>query len=205
MLNTLQRIKTPIKESAKIIFIFVQLTILFIHQNKYIMDLNFLALLVAALIPIVLGFVWYHPKVFGSSWMRATGINMEDTKGMNMGLVFFLSFIFAFIIAFEMNALAVHDAFVQGALYYETKGTMMPAPGSEAALWLEQYTTKYAASNHTFTHGMFHGVAGGLLLLFPVIATNALYERRNWKYILIVAGYWVVSLGLMGGLIAVWR
>jgi hypothetical protein len=61
---------------------------------------------------------------------------------MNMGLLFFLSFVFAFIIAFEMNVLAVHDAFVQGALFYETKGTMIPAPGSEAALWLGQYMTK---------------------------------------------------------------
>lgn len=175
------------------------------NQLNCTMQINILAILVAALIPLVLGFVWYHPKVFGSAWMRSTGISMEDTKGMNMGLTFFLSFVFAFIIAFEMNVLAVHDAFVQGALFYETNGTMQPAPGSEAALWLEQYTTKYAASNHTFQHGMFHAMAAGLLLLLPVIGTNALYERRGWKYILIVAGYWVISLALMGGLIAVWR
>ncbi|MBL7828721.1 MAG: DUF1761 domain-containing protein [Saprospiraceae bacterium] len=169
------------------------------------MEINFLAIFVAALIPLVLGFVWYNQKVFGAAWMRATGLTMDDAKGMNMGMVFLLSFIFAFLIGFEMNVLAVHDAFVQGALYYETKGTMQVEPGSEAAVWLDQYMTKYAASNHSFPHGMFHGVAAGLLLVFPIIATNALYERRGWKYILIVAGYWIISLGLMGGLIAVWR
>lgn len=170
------------------------------------MEINLLALFTAALVPLVLGFVWYNPKVFGNAWMRATGLTMDDGKNMNMALTFLLSFVFAVILAFEMNILAVHDAFVQGALFYETASTNhQPVPGSEAALWLEQYNTKYAVQNHHFKHGMFHGIAIGLLLLFPTIATNALYERRNWKYILIVTGYWVVSLGLMGGIVAAWR
>jgi hypothetical protein len=36
----------------------------------------------------------------------------------------------------------------------------------------------------------------------PVITVSALFEQRSWKYIAIHAGYWIVCLGLMGGLIS---
>ena len=34
------------------------------------MEFNFLAILVAAIAPLVLGFLWYNPKLFGNVWMR---------------------------------------------------------------------------------------------------------------------------------------
>jgi hypothetical protein len=37
------------------------------------MNINFLAVLVTALVPMVMGFIWYNPKVLGIAWMRAAG------------------------------------------------------------------------------------------------------------------------------------
>ena len=48
-----------------------------IHQNKFIMT-NWLALIVAAISALVVGFVWYNPKVFGTAWMKEVGMTEEE-------------------------------------------------------------------------------------------------------------------------------
>ena len=44
------------------------------------MEMNYLAMAVAALTTLVVGFVWYHPKVFGTAWMHAAGLTEEELK-----------------------------------------------------------------------------------------------------------------------------
>ncbi len=44
-------------------------------------DLNWLAVLVAALAYFMLGAIWYAPPVMGKAWMKASGIEMSDTEG----------------------------------------------------------------------------------------------------------------------------
>ena len=57
------------------------------------MQLNFfLAAAIAAIVPLIVGSIWYNPKVFGSAWMNVNGFNEEKLKeGFNMPLVFVLS------------------------------------------------------------------------------------------------------------------
>lgn len=47
------------------------------------MEINFLALLVAAISTLVVGFIWYNPKVFGTIWMKESGMTEEKMKGAN--------------------------------------------------------------------------------------------------------------------------
>lgn len=63
-------------------------------------DLNWLALIIATLIPMVIGFVWYHKAVFGKAWMDSIGMTEEKAKTANMGLTFGISFVMAFLLAF---------------------------------------------------------------------------------------------------------
>ena len=56
----------------------------------------------AALIPMVIGFVWYNPKVFGNAWMTATGMTEEKAKGANMIMIFSLSYVFSVLVAFGL-------------------------------------------------------------------------------------------------------
>ncbi len=167
---------------------------------------NFIPIIVAALVPTALGFIWYHPKVFGNVWMRSAGLTEEQVKTGNMPLIFGLSLFFSLMLAFNIRGLATHDGLISGALYYVTDGTMKPDPASEDGKWLEYYQTNLAASNHTFKHGAFHGLfLAGLFLALPIIATGALFERKGWKYIAANAGYWVICLALMGGILAAWK
>src|SRR6478735_6587269 len=81
------------------------------------MHMNFLAILVAALVPMALGFIWYNPKFLGKAWMEASGMTEEKAKNANMGLVFGLSFVFSFILAFGLQFMCIHQFHV-GSLFY---------------------------------------------------------------------------------------
>ncbi|MFN8337892.1 MAG: DUF1761 family protein [Saprospiraceae bacterium] len=37
-----------------------------------------------------------------------------------------------------------------------------------------------------------------------MMAVNALFERKSWKYIFLNVGYWGICAMLMGGVISAW-
>jgi len=53
------------------------------------MEMNVYAILVAAIVPMVLGFIWYNPILFGNVWMRESGITEEKMKSGNMAVTGF--------------------------------------------------------------------------------------------------------------------
>lgn len=62
-------------------------------------QLNWLAVLVAALSAFMLGGLWYSPILFANLWMRESGITKENAKGANIPLVFGGTFVLQFIAA----------------------------------------------------------------------------------------------------------
>ncbi len=73
------------------------------------MEFNFLALFVAALSTLVIGFIWYNPKVFGTIWMKESGLTEEKMKGANMPLIFIMAVFFAFLISMILQFLTIHQ------------------------------------------------------------------------------------------------
>lgn len=49
--------------------------------KNYFMEMNFPALLVAAFPTLIVGFIWYNPKVFGTIRMKESGMTEENMKG----------------------------------------------------------------------------------------------------------------------------
>ena len=41
---------------------------------------TFLPILFAGIVSAIIGFVWYHPRVFGTMWMRHSGITPETLE-----------------------------------------------------------------------------------------------------------------------------
>ena len=156
------------------------------------MNINFLALLLAALSSLVVGFIWYNPKVFGNIWMKETGITQEDGKGKNMIAIFAMSIFYAFLISFLLQMLVIHQF---GAL------GMVGGDDTKALPSYAAFMADYGTAFRTFKHGALHGFMTGLFLALPVIGTNALYEGRSWKYVLVTGGYWVVTCMIMGAII----
>ncbi len=160
------------------------------------MDINFLALLVAALATVAVWFIWYHPKVFGAIWRKESGVTPDKMKGSNMASTLVVSFIYAFLIAFVLRFLTVHQT---GAL------GMVGGDASIAKPSYDAFMEDYGMAFRTFKHGALHGFMAGLFLAIPVIGTNALNERRSFKYTLITGGYWTVCFMIMGGIVCAWK
>jgi hypothetical protein len=65
-------------------------------------DLNYWAILVAALSTFLIGGLWYSPAVFGKSWMKENGFTEEDLKKGNMAKIFGLAFFLGLIAAINL-------------------------------------------------------------------------------------------------------
>ena len=142
------------------------------------MNINWLALIAASVLPLVTGFLWYGP-LFGKAWMKETGITEEMAKKMNPAKTYGLAVVFAFLVAF----------FIWPMVMMGGPADMPHGPGGDFM---------------TFKHGALHGSMLGLFVALPVLATNGLFEQKSFKLIAINAGYWVVTMALMGGIINAW-
>ena len=68
-------------------------------QNAF-QNLNWLAIIAAAVSAFILGGLWYSPLLFAKRWMKETGITEESTKNANMIRIFSLAFILSCIASF---------------------------------------------------------------------------------------------------------
>lgn len=161
------------------------------------MHVNFVILLVSAIIPLLIGFVWYHPKVFGTAWMKVAEMTDEKMKGANMALIFGVTFVFSFFLAFSIQFMVIH----QYSLYSLFYGQKIDDPTSEIGIFFQSILDRVGHNFRTFKHGTFHGFLGGLFSAVPILGINALFERKGFKYIAIHAGYWIITMMLMGGVI----
>ena len=156
------------------------------------------AFLVATIIVLPVGFIWYNPKVFGTIWMREAGIDPEAAKKANMFKIFGFTLLFALMAATVLQAIVIHE---MGALSL-VGGPMMEANAKPS---YAAFMADYGHAFRTFKHGMLHGCITGLFVALPIIGTNSLFEGKSWKYILINAGYWIVCFTLMGGILCAWE
>lgn len=158
------------------------------------MEINFVALFLAAITTLVTGFIWYHPKVFGTIWMRENNFTQEQLKTGNMLKIFGLTYVFSLMITVILMALTIHQS---GAVGMVGGPPMLANAKPSFAAFMADYGTAY----RTFKHGALHGFMSGLFFALPIVGINGLFERKSWKYIFIHAGYWMLTLMLMGGII----
>lgn len=162
------------------------------------MKINFAILALSALIPLVIGFIYYNDKVLGKAWMNAAGLSEESVKGGNMFLILGLTYLFSFMIAMSVNFMVIHQFHLFSIVMGEPD---LKDPNSELSLMLKKIMDLYGNNFRTFKHGAFHGAIAGVFFAMPVVAIGALFERRSFKYVAIHAGYWIITLILMGGTI----
>ena len=62
-------------------------------------EVNWIAVIIAAVSAFVLGGLWYSPALFGKTWQRETGLTDEQLNAANKGLIFGGSFVLAFLAA----------------------------------------------------------------------------------------------------------
>lgn len=143
-------------------------------------NINILAILVAALIPNILGALYYGP-LFGKPWMQSMNKTPEEMKLNNEAVVYITALAMGFIISFFMN-------FVLQFVHKDV---------NEAGELI-------IASHNTFGHGALHGAMLAVAFVTPVIVSLGLFHKSSVKNILINVGFWILSFAVMGGILDVW-
>lgn len=159
---------------------------------------NLMIAFIAALIPLIVGFVWYNPKVFGTAWIKSTGLTEEELRKASMPRIFIFTYIFGLLICMALYPMVIHQFALFSVLAGEPN---VQDPNSEVGKYMADFMAKYGTNFRTFKHGALHGTLGGIFIAMPIIGINALFERKSAKYIFIHTGYWMLTLALMGGVI----
>lgn len=159
--------------------------------------LNWLVVLATGIVPLVIGAIWYGP-LFGKVWMKEADMSLEKINGSNMIVIFGLTLVFSIMLAGSLTPIVIH----QMSIYSTVADFGVETEGSEAHTMVKEFMAKYGTNYRTFKHGVLHGLITSLFIFLPVIATNALFERKSWKYIFLNLGYWAVSAMIMGGIIS---
>lgn len=156
---------------------------------------------VAALVPLVMGFIYYHPKAFGTKWMNLCGLTKETLENGNMAVIFGTSYILSFLLSFFLFTLVVHQTDLYSTLINEPG---FGEDGSAIMNYINDFMTNYGDRFRTFKHGALHGGLVGGFVALPILLTNALFERKGFAYGFLNAGYWIITLAIMGGILCQW-
>jgi hypothetical protein len=120
-------------------------------------QVHWLAVVIAAVANLVIGYVWYMPQVFGKRWREASGTDMAQPAGAMWAVVIVTSLVAAYVVAQFAGGAGVVNGAVWGFV-----------------LWL---------------------------LVGSVMAGAVLFEGRSWTYWGINAGYWLLTLLVMGAIV----
>ena len=145
---------------------------------------NFIALIISTLIPMIMGFLYYHPSVLGKAWMSANGFTKESMGKGPKPALYLVCLFTSFLLTFFLWG------WVTGAGGLDQFQVIDPVDGHSFV---------------TFKHGVFHGIAFTLMVLMPIFCSMAIFERRTWKWAFVNIGYWSISIILMCGVLSAMR
>jgi hypothetical protein len=161
--------------------------------------MNPVAIFLAALVPLVLGFFWYNIKFgFGGAWMNAVGITMEQARAGSMAKMMLFNALLMLLLSFGLQQIVIHQGHLLSLFIMDPDFQKM---GSENRDLYEKVMSARGHVHRTFGHGVLHGILGAIGIVVPILGTMALYERKKFRYFAINAGYWILSLALMGGIL----
>ncbi len=158
---------------------------------------NLILTFVGGIVPLLIGFIWYSDKILGSTWKKEIGFVDNGEKPQGLAKIFAFSYLFGVMIMFFMPSIVIHQYHLVSTLY-GTEG--FGIEGSRIQQFYNDFVSEHGMKYRSFKHGMLHGVICALFFVFPIIGLNALFEKKTFKYIFIHVGFWMITLGIMGGL-----
>ncbi len=144
-------------------------------------EFNFISILVAGLIPNILGALYYGP-LFGKPWLASLGYTAEDLKGRNEAIIYGSALVLSIWVAFFIK-------FITEMIHKNV------SDGGELVF----------GSFHNFGHGALHGVGLAIGFVVPVIICLGLFQKSTPKNIILNAVYWILCFALMGGILDAWN
>jgi uncharacterized protein DUF1761 len=138
-------------------------------------SINYFAVLVVAIVNMVLGFLWYGP-VFGKTWTKLMKFSEERMK--------------------EAKEKGMGGSYVIMAI------------GSLLMSWVVAIFVNSGEAHYgvwTATFGVHIGLYLWIGLAAPITVGSVLWEGKPWKLWVLNAGYYLVSLVIMGAILGVWH
>ncbi|TSC69907.1 MAG: hypothetical protein CEO12_671 [Parcubacteria group bacterium Gr01-1014_46] len=135
-------------------------------------QVNYLAVLLAAIVSMGIGFLWYSPMVLGKQWMKEKGLTAEKLKSAQkeMGVLYGVSFVLALVMAYILSHVMVFSL----NFYHMSE----LSTGLMSAFWM------------------------WLGFVMPTQASATIFGGKNWKLLGIDTGFQLVSLLAMGTVLA---
>lgn len=137
--------------------------------------IEYLAVLAAAVASTIIGFLWYGP-IFGKKWISLSGMSPEHMQAAKeKGMM--KAYLFSLIGSLAMAYVLAH-ALVFATAYLDSGGI---AAGVQAGFW------------------------NWLGFIAPVTLGAVLWEGKSWSLWILNNGYYLVTLVVMGVILALWR
>jgi hypothetical protein len=134
-----------------------------------LIDVNYWAVVIATISTMIVGSVWYTPKVFGNYWMRVAKVDMEDRNAV---IPIITTLIVSFISAWVL-AIATQVAWMAlGGSY------LLVALLAGVLLWAGFTAARF------ITHDAFEGRPAGLTIL------NIAHELVTIVIMALIIGVW---------------
>ena len=137
--------------------------------------INYFAVLGAAVAGMVIGFLWYGP-LFGKLWIALSGMTAE-----------------------QINA-AKAKGMAKNYIFMAAGSLVMSYVLAHALIFSSAYTGAASVSG-----GFMVGFWNWLGFVAPVTLGTVLWEGKSWKLWMLNNGYYLVSLSVMGEILALWK
>jgi len=133
-----------------------------------------MTVLIAAIISFGIGWAWYSDMLFGKPWRKLMGVSESSMKPGNDFMV-------------KMLVLGLGSSILMAFVL------------SHAVVFANSYLGETG-----LVLGLMTGFWNWLGFMVPILISSYLYEKRSFKLVAINASYWLVSLLVMGVIIAFW-
>lgn len=131
--------------------------------------INYLAVVVSAVVKFSIGALWYSPALFANPWMQYTGVTEEMAAEANRAVLFGGSFVLYLLQAYIL------------AHFVHYTGSKDAKDGAQTGFWI------------------------WLGFMTTLLMQGTLYERRAMALWAINSGYELLSILVMGVILAAWR
>ncbi len=157
---------------------------------------NFYILPITAFIPLVIGFIWYRPNVFGTKLAETTGESIEQiSQPKNIGQIA-LIYLFGLLLSYIMTLVSVHQIGVFQLFFLESS---FADTSSEFRSFTNDFLAQYGTRHRTFGHGIIHGAEASFFFSLAILGISALLTGKSLKSIWVHVGFWVVTCSLIAG------
>ena len=134
-------------------------------------EINYIAVILATLSSMIVGTIWYTPRVFGNYWMKAAGVTPSD-KASDAVRPILVTVVVSFITAWVLAGAAfIAFSFYGGSFFVNTLLTSI-------ILWAGFTAARF------ITHDQFDGRPNGLTVL------NISHEFVTLVVMALIIGVW---------------